>query len=58
MTAVVLRCLAKEPAQRFADADSLERAWAACACAESWTRDESARWWNEHLLEEKPEPAA
>jgi serine/threonine-protein kinase len=33
LEAVVLRCLEKDPAQRFPDADSLERALAACACA-------------------------
>ena len=30
---VVLRCLAKDPAERFPDAESLERALARCACA-------------------------
>ena len=30
---VVLRCLAKDPAERFPDAESLEQALADCACA-------------------------
>jgi tRNA A-37 threonylcarbamoyl transferase component Bud32 len=33
LEAVVLRCLEKDPAKRFPDADSLERALAGCACA-------------------------
>jgi serine/threonine-protein kinase len=33
LEAVVLRCLEKDPAKRFPDADSLGRALAACACA-------------------------
>jgi serine/threonine-protein kinase len=54
--ATVLRCLEKDPAQRFPDAESLERAWAACACAGSWTTAESVQWWQEHDLGRVPEP--
>src|SRR5262249_46372200 len=54
--AAVLRCLEKEPARRFPDAESLERAWAACDCAGSWTTAESVQWWQEHDLERVPEP--
>ncbi len=42
---VVLRCLAKDPAGRFADARSLERALAECACAGDWDQESAARWW-------------
>jgi serine/threonine-protein kinase len=42
---VVMRCLAKDAAERFPDAESLERALAACACAGDWDRDRSTRWW-------------
>jgi serine/threonine-protein kinase len=45
LQAVVLRCLEKDPAARFADASDLDRALAACHCAGSWTREEAARWW-------------
>jgi serine/threonine-protein kinase len=41
----VLRCLAKDPAARFPDAQSLERALAACACAADWDQDRATRWW-------------
>ncbi len=42
---VVLRCLAKAPAERFPDAASLERALVACDCADGWDQDRAARWW-------------
>jgi serine/threonine-protein kinase len=44
---VVLRCLAKDAADRFADAESLERALGACACSEDWDQDRAARWWRD-----------
>jgi serine/threonine protein kinase len=44
---VVLRCLAKEPAERYPDADSLERALGECACLGDWNQDRAARWWRE-----------
>ena len=44
---VVLRCLAKDPAERFPDAESLERALGECACAGDWDRERAARWWRD-----------
>jgi serine/threonine-protein kinase len=44
---VVLRCLAKDPAGRFPDAEGLERALGACACAGDWDQDRAARWWQD-----------
>jgi serine/threonine-protein kinase len=44
---VVLRCLAKDAADRFADAESLERALGECACSGDWDRDRAARWWRD-----------
>jgi serine/threonine-protein kinase len=44
---VVLRCLAKGAADRFADAESLERALRECACSEDWDQDRAARWWRD-----------
>jgi serine/threonine-protein kinase len=44
---VVLRCLAKDAADRFADAEGLDRALRACACSEDWDQDRAARWWRE-----------
>jgi serine/threonine-protein kinase len=45
LEAVVLRCLEKDAAARFPDAESLERALAACGCAGRWTRERAAEWW-------------
>lgn len=42
---VVLRCLAKDPADRFPDARSMERALAACRDAGQWTQERAAAWW-------------
>jgi eukaryotic-like serine/threonine-protein kinase len=42
---LVLRCLAKPPHQRFPDADALEQALGACACAGDWDQARAARWW-------------
>jgi serine/threonine-protein kinase len=51
---VVLRCLAKTPAERFPDAGSLERALCECACARDWNQERAARWWREA---DRPAPA-
>jgi serine/threonine-protein kinase len=42
---VVLRCLAKAPADRFQDSERLERALGACTCGASWDQGRAARWW-------------
>jgi eukaryotic-like serine/threonine-protein kinase len=42
---VALRCLAKEPVDRFPDSDSLERALGQCACADDWDQARAALWW-------------
>jgi hypothetical protein len=41
----VLRCLAKDPADRYPDADGLERALGECACAGEWDQRRAAQWW-------------
>jgi serine/threonine-protein kinase len=42
---VVLRCLQKDAALRFQDAESVERALGECGCARDWDQDQAARWW-------------
>jgi serine/threonine-protein kinase len=42
---VVLRCLAKPAADRYPDADALERDLAACAAAADWDFARAAAWW-------------
>jgi serine/threonine-protein kinase len=44
---VVQQCLAKHPADRFADAVSLEQALAHCQDADRWTDRDAERWWRE-----------
>ena len=44
---VVLRCLAKDPAERFPDAESLDGALGACACAGEWGQERASRWWHD-----------
>jgi eukaryotic-like serine/threonine-protein kinase len=55
---VVLRCLAKEPALRFSDAEGLEQALGACAYAGDWGRELAARWWSDIELRAGSEPKA
>jgi serine/threonine-protein kinase len=45
LQAVVLRCLAKNPADRFADAESLEIALAGCHTAGAWSEKQAVDWW-------------
>jgi serine/threonine protein kinase len=42
---IVLRCLAKDAADRFPDAESLELALGECACTGEWDRERAAHWW-------------
>ena len=43
---VILRCLAKNPEERFADVESLEKALAHCECADKWDEQRAAVWWH------------
>ena len=42
----IQRCLAKKPADRFPDADSLAAALAACEDATGWTQTDAMEWWS------------
>jgi eukaryotic-like serine/threonine-protein kinase len=42
---VVLRCLAKDAADRFPDSESLESALGACACITEWDQFQADFWW-------------
>lgn len=42
---VIIRCLAKEPSERFNNADELRAALAACAAAGDWDNDRAEHWW-------------
>lgn len=45
LAAVVARCLAKDPNDRFQSATDLERALGQCACAAGWSAERAAEWW-------------
>jgi len=45
LEAVVLRCLAKDPEERFPDATSVAQALDACRSAGDWTELDAAAWW-------------
>jgi serine/threonine-protein kinase len=45
LESIVLRCLEKNPDDRFPDVATLERALAACACADRWTEELAKSWW-------------
>jgi len=43
---VALRCLAKNPEERFADVGSLDKALGDCECAGRWDDERAAAWWH------------
>jgi eukaryotic-like serine/threonine-protein kinase len=51
---VVMRCLAKAPADRFSDAEHVEKALSECACREDWNPDHAAQWWRAVDVSEDP----
>jgi tRNA A-37 threonylcarbamoyl transferase component Bud32 len=50
LDAVVMRCLAKEPGERYASAAAFGAALAACASAGDWSPRHAAGWWSEHAI--------
>ena len=44
LAAVVARCLAKNPSERFSSANDLDRALAGCCCALDWSAEKAAAW--------------
>ncbi len=51
---VVLRCLGRQPDQRFPDIDALDGALSACEDAASWSQAEAAAWWAANQPEARP----
>ena len=44
---VVLRCLAKDPEERFQGAEDLETGLSACTSASDWDARKAVAWWEE-----------
>ena len=47
LEAVILRCLAKRPEDRFVDARAVADALRACSCAKDWDEAHAEAWWQE-----------
>ena len=48
LEAIVMRCLAKDPRDRYQDTAQLATALKATTVAGLWTRQRAARWWEQH----------
>lgn len=48
LNGIVMRCLEKDPANRFPDAETLAHALANCSCAGCWSPIQSEAWWRLH----------
>jgi serine/threonine-protein kinase len=52
LAAVVARCLAKDPGDRFQTVADLDRALARCQCAADWSAEQAAEWWQQEKTAE------
>jgi serine/threonine-protein kinase len=45
LSSVIVRCLAKDPANRFPTVAAVDRALGECRCAADWSAERAAEWW-------------
>jgi serine/threonine-protein kinase len=45
LSAVIARCLAKDPADRFPTVAAVDRALGECRCGADWSAERAAEWW-------------
>jgi serine/threonine-protein kinase len=45
---IIMRCLEKNPNERFQTAADLEQSLSECECADRWTQQRAAAWWRHH----------
>jgi serine/threonine-protein kinase len=57
LEAVLLRCLAKKPEDRYPDVAALEAALASCESAGMWTEEDAAAWWRSIATQSSGEDA-
>jgi serine/threonine-protein kinase len=55
---VILRCLRRNPEERFADIGEVDKALAACACASAWNAADAAAWWQAVAVADRTEDKA
>ena len=51
LESIIVRCLAKSPANRFQDVQCLDDALGNCVCAAGWTQQQAAGWWRDARLQ-------
>jgi eukaryotic-like serine/threonine-protein kinase len=56
LEAIVMRCLAKQPQDRFPNVEQLDAALSACQSAGDWTQDHARTWWRQAEAKSEPEP--